>query len=81
MGSTGRDESLKPVDTVNDSSLEQESVITCSKITSHAGKFCPLGQWQLHTKTYHNVMITGIEEFDLDQESDGKLKITVHCKY
>ena len=26
-GSTGRDESLKPVDTVNDSSLEQESVI------------------------------------------------------
>lgn len=23
----------------------------------------------------------GIDEFDLDQESDGKLKITVHCKY
>ena len=36
--STGRDKSLKPVDTVNDSSLEQESVITCSKTTSHAGK-------------------------------------------
>lgn len=35
----------------------------------------------IYTKTYHNVMITGIEEFDLDQESDGKLKITVHCKY
>ena len=25
-------------------------------------------------------MITGIEEFDLDQESDGKLKITGHRK-
>ena len=37
-GSTGRDKSLKPVDTVNDSSLEQESVIACSKTTSHAGK-------------------------------------------
>ena len=35
----------------------------------------------IYTKKYHNVMITGIEEFDLDQESDGKLKITVHCKY
>ena len=38
VGSTGRDESLKPVNTVNDSSLEQESVIACSKTTSHAGK-------------------------------------------
>lgn len=35
----------------------------------------------IYTKTYHNVIKTGIEEFDLDQESDGKLKITVHCKY
>ena len=32
-------------------------------------------------KGYFNVMITGIDEFDLDQESDGKLKVTVHCKY
>ena len=38
-------------------------------------------QNQIYTKTYYNVMITGIDEFDLDQESDGKLKITVHCKY
>ena len=30
---------------------------------------------------YFNVMITGIDEFDLDQESDGRLKVTVHCKY
>ena len=37
-GRSGRDESLKPVDTVNDSSLEQEPVITCSKTISHAGK-------------------------------------------
>lgn len=44
VGNAGRDESLKPVDTVNDSSLEQEPVITCSKTTSHAGKSCPLGQ-------------------------------------
>ena len=44
VGSTGRDESLKPVNTVNDSSLEQESVIACSKTTSHGGKSCPLGQ-------------------------------------
>lgn len=35
----------------------------------------------IYTKTYYNVMITGIDEFDLDQESDGKLKVTVHCKY
>ena len=35
-GRSGRDESLKPVNTVNDSSLEQESVIACSKTTSHA---------------------------------------------
>ena len=38
-------------------------------------------QNQIYTKTYYNVMITGIEEFDLGQESDGKLKITVHGKY
>ena len=38
VGSTGRDESLKPVDTVSISLLEQEPVITCSNTTSHAGK-------------------------------------------
>lgn len=32
------DKSFKPVNTVNDSSLEQESVIACSKTTSHAEK-------------------------------------------
>ena len=37
-GRSGDDKSSKPVDTVNDSSLEQESVIACSKTTSHAGK-------------------------------------------
>ena len=31
-------------------------------------------QNQIYTKTYYNVMITGIDEFDLGQESDGKLK-------
>lgn len=35
----------------------------------------------IYTKTYYNVMITGIDEFDLDQESDEKIKVTVHCKY
>ena len=44
VGSTGRDESLKPVNTVNDSSLEQESVIACSKTTSHAGKSSALAE-------------------------------------
>ena len=43
VGSTGNDKSLKPVDTVYNSSLEQESVIACSKTTSHIGKSCPLG--------------------------------------
>ncbi len=37
-GRSGRDESLKPVDTGYISSLEQESVIACSKTTSYAGK-------------------------------------------
>jgi len=37
-GRSGRDESLKPVDTVNISSLEQESVIASGKTTCHAGK-------------------------------------------
>ena len=44
VGSTGRDESLKPVDTDCDNNLVQESVITYNKTISHAGKFCPLGQ-------------------------------------
>lgn len=38
VGSTESDKSLKPVDTVNICSLEQESVITCSKTISHAEK-------------------------------------------
>lgn len=38
VGSTENDKSLKPVDTVNNSSLEQEPVIACSKNTSHTGK-------------------------------------------
>ena len=37
-GRSGMDESMKPVDTVNDSSLEQESVIACSNTTNYAGK-------------------------------------------
>lgn len=45
-GRSGDDESSKPVDTVNDSSLEQESVITCSKTTSHAGKSSALAEWK-----------------------------------
>lgn len=44
VGSTGRDESLKPVDTGCNSNLEQESVITCSKTTSHAGKSSTLAE-------------------------------------
>lgn len=35
----------------------------------------------IYTKTYYNVMITGIDEFDLDQESNEKITVTVHCKY
>ena len=49
-GSAGMDKSMKPVDTVNDSSLEQESVIACSKTTSHAGKSSALAEVQLHYK-------------------------------
>ena len=37
-GRSGRDESLKPVDAVNDSSLEQESAIASGKTTCHAEK-------------------------------------------
>lgn len=37
-GRSGRDESLKPVDTGLITNLEQEPVITCRKTTSHAGK-------------------------------------------
>ena len=43
-GRSGDDKSTKPVDTVNDSSLEQESVIACSKTTSHAGKSSALAE-------------------------------------
>ena len=43
-GRSGDDKSSKPVDTVNDSSLEQESVIACSKTTSHAGKSSALAE-------------------------------------
>lgn len=35
----------------------------------------------IYTKTYYNVMIIGIDEFDLDQESAEKVTMTVHCKY
>ena len=38
VGSTGRDESLKPVDTGLYTNLEQEPVITCRKTISQAGK-------------------------------------------
>lgn len=44
VGSAGNDKSLKPVDTVNISSLEQESAITCTKSTSHAGKSSALAE-------------------------------------
>ncbi len=37
-GRSGSDKSLKPVDTGLVTNLEQESVIACSKTTSHAGK-------------------------------------------
>ena len=43
VGSAGNDKSLKPVDTGLVANLEQESVIACSKTTSHAEKnqqFC-----------------------------------------
>ncbi len=38
VGSAGDDKSSKPVDTVNDSSLEQESIIASGKTTCHAEK-------------------------------------------
>jgi hypothetical protein len=38
VGSAENDKSLKPVDTVNSSSLEQESVIASGLTTCHAGK-------------------------------------------
>jgi putative transposase len=38
VGSTGNDKSLKPVDTVYNSALEQEPVITSSYTACHAGK-------------------------------------------
>ena len=47
-GRSGDDKSFKPVDTVNDSSLEQEPVITCSNTTSHAGKYSAKAEEQLH---------------------------------
>ena len=37
-GRSGDDKSSKPVDTGLNTNLEQEPVITCNKITSHAGK-------------------------------------------
>ena len=43
-GSTGMDKSMKPVDTGLKTNLEQESVITCSKTTSHAGKSSALAE-------------------------------------
>ena len=44
VGSAGDNKLSKPVDTVDDSSLEQESVIACSKTTSHAGKSSALAE-------------------------------------
>ena len=44
VGSTGDDESSKPVDTVDNSSLEQEPVIANNKIICHAGKINCLQQ-------------------------------------
>ena len=44
-GRSGSDKSLKPVDTVNDSSLEQEPVITSSKTVCHAGKSSASAEW------------------------------------
>lgn len=44
VGSAGDDKSSKPVDTGCYSNLEQESVITCSKPTSYAGKSSALAE-------------------------------------
>ena len=46
VGSTGDDKSSKPVDTGLNTNLEQESVITCSKTTSHTGKSSALAERQ-----------------------------------
>lgn len=35
----------------------------------------------IYSKTYKNCIISRIDEFDLNQESDGKIQIKVHCKY
>ena len=43
-GRSGDDESSKPVDTGLNTNLEQESVIACSKTTSHAGKSSSLSE-------------------------------------
>ena len=43
-GRSGRDESLKPVDTVNDSSLEQEPAIASGSTTCHAGRSSALAE-------------------------------------
>ena len=45
-GRSGNDKSFKPVDTVNDSSLEQESVIASGQTTCHTGKSSALAEWQ-----------------------------------
>ena len=44
VGSAGDDKSSKPVDTGLVTNLEQESVIACSKTTSHAGKSSSLSE-------------------------------------
>ena len=44
VGSAGDDKSSKPVDTGLVTNLEQESVIACSKTTSHAGKYSSLSE-------------------------------------
>lgn len=43
-GRSGTDKSFKPVDTVNNSSLEQESVIASDNTTCHAGKSSALAE-------------------------------------
>ena len=43
-GRSGMDKSMKPVDTVNNSSLEQESVIASGSTTCHAGKSSALAE-------------------------------------
>lgn len=44
VGSMGKDKSFKPVDTGLVANLEQESVIVCSKTTSHTGKSSALAE-------------------------------------